>query len=212
DANGWTVFTPSADTHIVYVSSSTGNDSTGVIGDINHPYKTIAKGFSLLRLGYPDWLLLKKGDAWAESNQITTSGRSATEPVVISSYDPAFPGAANPATSGARPLINVPTSLGVGLITTGSIPGSGNYLAIVGIELYAYERDPNNSNFNASTVDSGISGISTLQPFSWMLIEDCKVSFFAGTNIYISSGGDTAHTFANLTLRRNIITDSYGIS
>src|SRR5713101_355648 len=44
DANGWTVFTPSAYTQIVYVSSSTGNDSTGVIGDINHPYKTIAKG------------------------------------------------------------------------------------------------------------------------------------------------------------------------
>ena len=32
DANGWTVFTASADTKIIYVSSSTGNDSTGIIG------------------------------------------------------------------------------------------------------------------------------------------------------------------------------------
>src|SRR5450830_1516621 len=86
---GWTVFTASSDTQLVYVSSTAGNDSTGVIGDPTHPYQTIAKGVSLLRNGYPDWLLLKKGDSWTESNYILVSGRSASEPMVISSYDPA---------------------------------------------------------------------------------------------------------------------------
>jgi hypothetical protein len=215
DANGWTVFTPSASTRIVYVSSSTGNDSTGIIGDINHPYKTIAKGLSLLRKGYPDWLLLKKGDAWTESNQITTSGRSATEPVVISSYDPAYPGVVNPSTTGARPLVNVATSLRQSAFySIGSIPASGNYLAIVGIELYACDRDPNNTsnpygcNYNASTVDSGLSGITLLMTFSSVLIEDCKISFF-NNNLTIQ-GYDSPS--ANLILRRNVVTDAYGIS
>src|SRR5262249_26905785 len=63
-ANGWTVFTPSADTIIFYVSSSTGNDIRGVPNDPTHPYKTIAKGLSMLVNGHPDWLLLKKGDVW----------------------------------------------------------------------------------------------------------------------------------------------------
>src|SRR6478735_7701128 len=64
DGAGWTVFAPSADTRIVYVSSSTGDDRTGVIGNLDHPYKTLAAGRSRLRNGKPDWLLLKKGDTW----------------------------------------------------------------------------------------------------------------------------------------------------
>jgi hypothetical protein len=106
DANGWTVFTPSADTHIIYVSSSQGNDNYSGLS-VSAPVKTISHGLSLLRDGYPDWLLLKKGDSWTESNQIKTSGLSAIAPMVISSYDPAHPGVVNPGTGGARPLIKV---------------------------------------------------------------------------------------------------------
>src|SRR6185369_16029394 len=87
DANGWTVFTPSADTHIIYVSSSQGNDANDGLS-VNTPVKTFNRGTSLMRQGFPDWLLLKKGDTWSgESLQIRTSGRSATEPQLISSYD-----------------------------------------------------------------------------------------------------------------------------
>src|SRR5262245_23090122 len=112
DAKGWTVFTASSDTKKIYVSNSTGSDLTGVIGDPTHPYKTIAKGVSLLRSGYPDWLLLKKGDTWTDQafeprlgDNFNYAGRSATEPMIISSYDPSNPSVPDPDTGGARPLI-----------------------------------------------------------------------------------------------------------
>jgi hypothetical protein len=43
DAHGWTIFTPSADTHIIYVSSSTGSDSNKGLSP-NTAVATIAKG------------------------------------------------------------------------------------------------------------------------------------------------------------------------
>src|SRR6266705_2770789 len=52
DANGWTVFTPSADTMAIYVSNSTGNDANNGLSATT-PVKTIAKGYSLLRSGFP---------------------------------------------------------------------------------------------------------------------------------------------------------------
>src|SRR6266478_3333053 len=55
DANGWTLVTPSPDSRIIYVSSSTGNDANSGLSRFA-PLKTIAKGESLLRDGMPDWL------------------------------------------------------------------------------------------------------------------------------------------------------------
>lgn len=60
-SSGWTVFVPSSDTRTIYVSSSTGNDSNNGLSE-STPKRTIAAGKSLLRNGYPDWLLLKCGD------------------------------------------------------------------------------------------------------------------------------------------------------
>ncbi len=91
----WTTFTPSADTRMVYVSSSTGNDSNNGL-DTSHPVATLAKGYSLLRDGYPDWLQLKAGDIWSnQSLSWTISGRSTAAPMLISSYG-----------TGARPTIS----------------------------------------------------------------------------------------------------------
>ena len=95
DANGWTTFTPSSDTRIIYVSSSTGSDSNNGLSQ-NAAVATIDKGLSLIRDGSADWLLLKAGDTWVnqEIGYLDFSGRSATEPILISSYG-----------TGARPLI-----------------------------------------------------------------------------------------------------------
>src|SRR5579872_362178 len=73
-SNGWTVFTPvsgsgscSAGTYtgtcIYYVSSSAGNDANDGLSPAT-AVKTIAKGRSLMRDGFPDWLLLNRGDVW----------------------------------------------------------------------------------------------------------------------------------------------------
>jgi len=81
DDQGWTVFKPSADTHIIFVSSSQGHDwDTPTYYQINSPelangdafspvgsikaYKTLAAAYKQLRDGHPDWLLLKRGDVW----------------------------------------------------------------------------------------------------------------------------------------------------
>jgi len=63
DAKGWTTFAPSANTHIIYVSSSTGSDSNSGLSQ-NAAVATIDKGLSLIRDGSADWLLLKAGDTF----------------------------------------------------------------------------------------------------------------------------------------------------
>jgi chitodextrinase len=216
DANGWTIFTASSNTNIIYVSSSTGNDSTGVIGDVNHPYKTIAKGLSLLRNGYPDWLLLKQGDTWIESNQLPNgaSGLSATQPQVIGSYDPAHPGIVDPST-GPRPLIETNAALGGAIYALGNGFGlqGGNNIAFVGLEFYAYDRDPSNPNFNSATVGTAVGGLGTLNHFSWVLVEDCRFRFFSENLGFDASLAFASHGFSsNLTIRRNVIVDAYTIN
>ncbi len=83
---GWTTISPSEDTRTVFVSSRDGNDSNdGATRDT--PLKTIAAGVAKLRHGFPDHLLLRKGDSWSEPlGQWKKSGRSPTEPMVVSTY------------------------------------------------------------------------------------------------------------------------------
>ncbi len=98
--DGWTVFTPSADTRLIYVSSSAGDDATGATyapgaaavggepfqpsGPI-HAFKTIAAAQKLARDGFPDWVLLKRGDSWHEAPHML-SGRSVSEPSLVGAY------------------------------------------------------------------------------------------------------------------------------
>lgn len=88
--NGWTVVEPSADTVIIYVSSSVGDDNAdGLAPDPtggSGPKQSIRAGIAALRDGSADWLLLRRGDTWSESLPIDISGRGVGEPLVISSY------------------------------------------------------------------------------------------------------------------------------
>jgi hypothetical protein len=198
DANGWTVFTPSADTHKIYVSNSTGSDATGD-GTFAHPYQTIAKGESLLRDGYPDWLLLKAGDTWTGEafNFVQASGRSAAEPMLISSYG-----------SGARPVVAPnPDVNSVGIGSLGGPGHGGDFLAVVGIEFYNYTRDPANPSFDPTNRD--MTGAVFLNPATSLLIEDSKFSFFAD-NIDIDLQFNPTPD-STVTIRRNVIVDSYSI-
>ena len=84
-ANGWSVITPrynmsnltdpATNSNIIYVSSSTGNDSNP--GTAASPIKTLVTARTAgngkgtlgtgLRDGFPDWILCLKGDAFAEA-------------------------------------------------------------------------------------------------------------------------------------------------
>jgi hypothetical protein len=188
DANGWTTFTPSSDTRIIYVSSSTGSDSNNGLSQ-NAAVATIDKGLSLIRNGSADWLLLKAGDTWVnqEIGYLEFSGRSATEPILISSYG-----------TGARPLIETGPN-GSGAAIGGFNNGHSN-IAIVGLDFYAHTRDPSNPNFAGPGPEQ--YGMRFVSQVNNLLVEDCKFSFYNDSTIEGSGSG-------NVILRRNIIADNY---
>lgn len=196
DVNGWTVFEPSTDTHIIYVSNGSGNDTNDGRSE-RTPIKTIAKGVALLRHGYPDWLLLKKGDTWTDEvfGWVRRSGRSAGEPMLISSYG-----------KGPRPLIKTRFNGAEPAIgSSGGVGRGGDFLALVGIEFYAHTRDPASLDFIASGIEKNVNGSGAffLNPSRWLLVEDCKFSFYT-TNL-VFEGGAAQY----VALRRNIIVDAY---
>jgi hypothetical protein len=184
DAQGWSIFTPNAlNTRIVYVSSSTGNDSNSGLSPAL-PRRTIAAGKALIRNGFPDWLLLKKGDAWDESvGNWPTVGSSLGEPQLLGSYG-----------TGARPLVRSGASQGM----LGSGGGSRRWLAVVGIHFRGRDNAPT----------SAPSGISFLTPVEGFLIEDCLVERYQVGIVIDGFDG----RFRDVRLRRNIVVDNYSVS
>lgn len=192
DSSGWTEFSRRPDTRVFYVSTSVGNDANSGSSETK-PVKTIAKGMSLLRNGSPDWLLLKKGDTWANEafGYVRISGRSAREPMLISSYG-----------EGPRPLIKTSSAVAdTGIGSLGGAGRGGDFLALVGIEFYAHTRDPKSPQFINSTAEH--NGTRFLNPSTWLLIEDCKFTFYEEA---VDFDGGPAQS---VTIRRNVIADSY---
>jgi hypothetical protein len=198
---GWTTFTASSNTRIIYVSKA-GNDSNDGLSTAT-PKLTLAAGQALMRNGYPDWLLLRKGDIW--TNEIFSgclrSGQSSTQPALISSYG-----------TGARPLIKVRHNQGAAIETNlgGGCVGTGNNIAIVGLEFYAYDRDPSNAAYSVSNTLTDVYGMHWLNPFTYLLIEDVKMSFFS-LNLS-AEGTQNGSKSSNLIIRRSIFTDAYSAS
>src|SRR5262249_20255327 len=199
NSNGWTDITPSRYTKIIYVSSSTGNDSTCAPASqpVNPagvtPCKTIQRGKSFMRDGYPDWLLLKKGDTWTNEaiGDICINGRSGKEPALFSSYG-----------TGARPLIKTGSGQ-TGFSTTWKCGTKGDKLAVVGLEFYAYTRDPANPAFSSTDAAGLPVGMFFRTPISYLLLEDNKVTFY-GQNVMIEPPGNSSNAY----IRRNIVANS----
>ena len=191
---GFTELVPSSDTRIIYVSSSQGSDGNDGL-TTGTPVATIAKGITLLRDGFPDWLLLRKGDTWYEAlGQWKKSGRSASEPMVVSAYGP----------STVRPLLK--TGSGRAIFTNGSngAPQSNNYLVFKGLHFYAHTRNPANAAEYTGT--RGGNGLEWLRGTNFLLVEDNMFSFFeVGLSIQDVDG----FGISNIYIRKNIITDSY---
>jgi hypothetical protein len=179
----WTVFTPSPDTRTIYVSSSSGNDANSGLTE-SAPKRTIAAGYGLARDGFPDWVLLKRGDTWNETLNPRKSGRSESERLILGSYG----------TSPDRPVLQSGTA-------TAIILGSIRHVAFVGISLVANTYD------GRTTPPSGIFGYGN---FLNVLIEDCKIaSFKDGVVLQADRRVNTAAAVRNLVLRRSVIIDSH---
>lgn len=180
----WTQFTPSADTRLIFVSSSEGNDANSGMTPAQ-PVKTIEKGKELLRDGFPDWMLLKRGDVWETGLGFwSKGGRSVDERMVVGAYG-----------SGAeRPQLR-PTG------TNGGVQAIGNtetrYLAFVGMHFEPLNRQANER----------MSGIVWFRRGGDVLFEDLYVAGF-GDNFNVQSLNSAAPV-ANIRINGCVIVDSW---
>ncbi|HET6247955.1 MAG TPA: right-handed parallel beta-helix repeat-containing protein [Tepidisphaeraceae bacterium] len=185
---GWTQVTPSADSRIIYVSSSTGSDAnTGLSPD--SPVATIAKGYSLLRNDEPDWLLFKRGDTFTGSfSYFDDSGRSPQEPMVVSNYgDSTLP----------LPVIDAGAN-------TAFRAGTANHdLYVMGLNFTSSTHDPNSPNFTGK----GSYGFYDLGGTTDLLIEDCTFSYFVNDITFQGYNGP----LSDISIRRNEIFDAYNV-
>ena len=189
DAAGWTVVAPASDTKVLYVSNSQGSDSNDGLAT-TRPVKTLAKAQSLVRDGYADWLLLKRGDTFEGFGRWDKHGRSAQEPLYISAYG-----------TGARPQIN--SGVNHGFLTNAN---TGNTRRIDNIIISSLSFFAN--TYDGTNDTQGIAGFRLLAPGSNMTIEDCKIVGYKD-NIVL---GDTSHAITDSTIRRCEILDSYNLS
>lgn len=203
DKNGWSKITPSSDSRLIFVSSSEGDDdkaryySRFEVGDINAPlnivpFKSIAKAFTHVRKGHPDWLLLKRGDKFElQSTLYLQSGESKISPMVLVGYG----------SDKRRPVIDSKDF-------TALMLGSKSYVVIKDIELYPSKLDPNSPKFsgwgNMKQNAIGIASISGSSGADDILIENVRVSYYKN-NIVIGGGGG----HKNVVIRRNEILNSY---
>ena len=204
DENGWSIMTPSEDSRLIYVSSSSGDDETAEFyapsdvasvddpGSIK-PFKTIEAANLNARDGYPDWILLRRGEVWEVHDNIQLKiGRSVTERSVITSYG----------IGGQRPMIKSDAK------ETFRIWSYRRYMAITGLAFYAYKRDPASMDFPGWGQVTESTGIRMYSPkesvMGTVLLEDNDFNFFS-KGISINGGGDVL----DVVIRRNTIRNSY---
>lgn len=178
-ASGWSDFVPSPDSRIIYVSSSRGNDNNSGLSP-QEPVRTINAGYQKLRNGFPDWMLLRRGDTWVNegfgSNVWNKGGRSDEEPMRLAAYG----------SSPDRPRLLVS---GDGFICH----HNRSNVAITGI------------HFESS--NGGNDGFRIIMGYgeNW-LIEDCKIEGFQN-NMNLQGFG-TPGEIHNMRIRRCVVVDA----
>jgi hypothetical protein len=193
---GFTQISPSADSRLIYVSASQGNDANDCLSE-QTPCKTIAQARQKMRSGFPDHLYLKRGDVW-RGEQLTgiRSGRSVNEPAVIAFYG----------TEGARPRLE---SAGSAFLNT-TAPNGRNLVSnlhIIGIEFSSYRLIHGKPEFTGEASDR--AGVQIYGSNENILIEDCLFNQTELTLQDFSTTNTSKTNPVNIVLRRNIWTGSY---
>lgn len=199
---GWTRVIPSPDSRIIYVSSSQGNDANPGFSP-EQPKKTILAGKALMRNGFPDHLLLKRGDVWSNESigNIMYPGRSPDEPALIGTYG-----------VGPRPLLKTGDQTGIRIQGGGaSNPINRSNIIIMGLHLKSQTKDYTSREYtNSSAQNTGIlflapSALDSVK-ISDIIVEDVKVEFYS---VCITIQGAKNTPFKNVTVRRSIFNNCY---
>lgn len=202
---GWTAFRPAADSRIIYVSSSEGDDANAGLSP-DRPLRSPRAGLALLRDGLPDWLLLKRGDSWSERmGYLRKSGRSPQEPLLIGSYG----------TEGPQPLLKL-GEVG-GALTVGSRGEPISNVAVVDLDFYNQKADPGWPDFVAGRLKQG-AALSWAAPGEGFLVEGCRFRYTYGMAIvgrvaWIPPGADRRRLentiVKNVTVRRCVVANAW---
>lgn len=213
DSSGWTVFSPSSDTRLIYVSAA-GSDTTGTyyapsdpaIGsDPQHPvgvikpFLTYAQAQTVARSGSPDWILFNRGDTFSNVATITPkSGRSKTEYFLISSYG-----------SGALPVLKSVKSSNQSLMEASTSGNSLRYFALKDVDCYASNRDPTNLIDWTGGADAnvGFNLLTDTGTYKQILFEGVIFRFFANNTIQLY--GASTGSISDFVIRRCSILDNY---
>jgi hypothetical protein len=191
DDAGFTVFPKGEGRRFVFMSQSEGNDANDGLTD-QTPIQTLSRAIALMRNGYPDRLLLKRGDVFRAKNFNTVfsrGGRSVLEPMMIATYgDPHLP----------RPIIACNLALGGRY--------QPNFLVIQDLDFYADMLDPDSPNYNphAKDIHQG-EGINMLAIGKYLWIENCRFRDL-GCALELQTGRERYH---GLIIRRCIIQDDF---
>ncbi len=209
DAAGWTVFTPSADTRIAYVSAA-GDDGTAAayaagepaVGpDPFHPsgailpFRTFAAAREAVRNGFPDWILFKRGETFESVSIELLSGRSAAEFSLVSSY-----GDDGLALPELRPSGDAP-------VIAGYARDPLQYAAVT--NLYCFSAAHHTEPGSGVLPPQGGSGMNLLTGggiIRSILIEGVRLESFAGNVIQTYGAGSIIR---GITVRRCVILDNF---
>ena len=190
DQSGFTLFPLGEGARIVLVSSSDGSD---FYDGMLQPVRSLKKALSLVRNGFPDRILFKRGDVFRAANldvNIEVEGRSSFEPLIIGAYgDTRLP----------RPILLSHLSLGAHVLP--------RFLVLQSLDLFADTRDPSAKTFNVKKMsDRQTFGIGLVCPGRFLWIEDCRCRDFGmGLNLQ----GPRNDLFDTLVIRRCQILDSW---
>lgn len=199
DAEGWSVVTESPDTVKIYVSSSEGNDANDGLSEAT-AVASLAVGYDKLRDGYPDWLLLKRGDQWFEDRftaEWTKSGRNEQERLVVSTYGDA---------NAARPDVAYSGSI----VVNEAVDVPCSYVAFIGLHLRNHVADPTSADYDPAVIpmaEENGSGIEWREEGAYVLVEDCKIRGFSNGVLAFNREDDTCDHFQ---IRRCQIIDNRG--
>lgn len=185
-------YKPSPDSRIVYVSETSGSDNFSGL-QIESPKRTIAAGVALLRDGYPDWLCLKAGDVFNTGfGDWKRNGRSALEPMVITSYG-----------GTTRPILRTGTSPGLQTQNSSGTPSLLHSLVFLGLDFVAHTRKQGSPTY---TGPAGSIGIRWLRPCRDITIDNCRIdSYVSG----IVAQNYENKEFKNFHIRYCVVVDSY---
>ncbi len=202
--DGFTQFTPSANTRIIYVSSSLGNDAWDGLSQ-SQPKQTIQAGLAEARIGYPDWVLLKAGDVWNITSTIGiyAGGVSMAEPFRLGRYG-----------SGPRPKI----SPGFGShgfpvgglhFWGGGVGSNRRYVAVNGLEITSAVWNGANGD-PTGLIASDPAAIAAID-VSHMLIEDVACHNFVTGLVFQAFEQANSMTLENFKLRRSHFYNNYKV-